>query len=372
MTPISTIQPPPKMPDKLRIGVLFGGRSGEHEISLISAQSVLAAIDKERYDIRPIGIDKQGRWLFDNDPMEQLVCGAQAPADAPLWPSPNDLAGIDIIFPVLHGTFGEDGTIQGLLDLTGIPYVGGGVLASSLAMDKAVSRMLFAAYGLPQTPWRVVMREHWQTQPDAVISDLEAHLTYPMFTKPANLGSSVGISKCRDRAELHAGLDAAAAYDRKVVVEQAVAHAREIEIAVLGNDDPIASAPGEILPSNEFYDYAAKYVDGASRERIPAPIGPALTAAVQEMAITAFRAVDGSGLSRVDFLLNDATGELFLNEINTMPGFTSISMYPKLWQASGLTYAALIDRLIELALQRHQQRGQNRTTFDSIPDRGKG
>ena len=354
------------MPDKLRIGVLFGGRSGEHEVSLISVQSVLAAIDKERYDIRQIGIDKNGRWLFDNDPLEQLVCGTKAPDDAPLWPGPDDLAGIDVIIPVLHGTFGEDGTLQGLLDLAGIPYVGCGVLGSSLAMDKAVSRMLFAAYGLPQTPWRVVMRETWQTSPDDVFADLENHLTYPMFTKPANLGSSVGISKCSDRAELRAGLEDAAAYDRKVVVEQGVAHAREIEIAVLGNDDAIASLPGEIMPSNEFYDYAAKYLDGASRERIPAPIGPELTAAVQEMAIKAFRAVDGSGLSRVDFLLNDATGELFLNEINTMPGFTSISMYPKLWQASGLSYPELIDRLIELALQRQSQRAQNRTTYDSI------
>ncbi|MCO6451175.1 MAG: D-alanine--D-alanine ligase [Caldilineales bacterium] len=358
------------MPDKLRIGVLFGGRSGEHEVSLSSVQSVLAAIDKDRYEIRKIGIDKQGRWLFDNDPLERLVCGEQAGEDAPMWPSPDDLAGIDVIVPILHGTYGEDGTLQGLLDLAGIAYVGCGVLASSLAMDKAVSRMLFAAHGLPQTPWRVVFRQGWQAQPDEVIADLESHLTYPMFTKPANLGSSVGIAKCHDRAELRRGLDDASAYDRKVVVEQAVANAREIEISVLGNDDPVASLPGEIVPSNEFYDYAAKYIDGESREIIPAPIGPELTNAVQEMAVQAFRAVDGSGLSRVDFLLNDATGELFLNEVNTMPGFTNISMYPKLWQASGLSYTALLDRLIELALQRQQERSQNRTTYDVNQDEG--
>jgi len=350
------------MSRKLCIGVLFGGRSGEHDVSLMSVQSALRALDRDRYEIRPIGIDRQGRWLFDEDPLERLICGDSAPADAPLWPSPGDLAGIDVILPVLHGTYGEDGTLQGFLDLTGIAYVGCGTLSSALAMDKAVSKQVFAAHGLPQTPWALVWRSRWEAAPAATLDHLEATLPYPLFTKPANLGSSVGICKARDRAELAAGLAEAAAYDRKIVVEQAVPNAREIEVSILGNEDAIASLPGEIIPSNEFYDYAAKYVDGASRERIPAAIGPDLTRQVQAMAVTAFRAVDGSGLARVDFLLNDASGELFLNEINTIPGFTSISMYPKLWEASGVSYPHLLDRLIELAQQRRQERMRNRTT----------
>jgi D-alanine-D-alanine ligase len=327
----------------------------------MSVQSVLAALDKDRYTIIPIGIDKTGRWLFDGDPLEQLVSGGSAPEDAPLWPGPRDLAGIDVILPILHGTYGEDGTLQGLLDLAGIPYVGCGVLGSALAMDKAVAKQVFAAHGLPQTPWQLVMRDEWQAGPSAVLQRLETALRYPLFTKPANLGSSVGISKTHDRDELAAGLAEAAAFDRKIVVEQGVSQAREIEVAVLGNDDPIASAPGEILPSNEFYDYAAKYLDGASREIIPARLSDEQSAQVRSLAVQAFRAVDGSGLSRVDFLLAGDTGELFLNEINTLPGFTSISMYPKLWAASGLPYPQLLDRLIELALARHADRARNRT-----------
>ena len=351
------------MTGKLRVGVLFGGRSGEHDVSLLSIQSFLKAIDKEHYAIVPIGIDRQGRWIFDGDPLERLVCGDGADPEAPVWPAPAQLAGLDIIIPVLHGTYGEDGTLQGLLEMTGIPYVGCGVLASALAMDKAVAKQVFIAHGLPVAPWAAVLRQQWESDPAAVLTRLENHLPYPMFTKPANLGSSVGISKVHDRAELRRGLDAAACYDSKIVVEQAVANAREIEVSVLGNDEPVASLPGEILPSNEFYDYAAKYVDGASRERIPAPITAEQTAAVQAMAVAAFVAVAGSGLSRVDFLLDDASGDLFINEINTMPGFTSISMYPKLWEASGLSYSRLIDRLIELALERHADRSRNRTTF---------
>ena len=353
------------MSSKLRVGVLFGGRSGEHEVSLMSVQSVLNALDKTRYDIACIGIDRTGRWIFENDPLEQLVCGGSAPEDAPLWPSPEHFADLDLLLPVLHGTYGEDGTLQGFLDLAGIPYVGCGVLASSLAMDKAVSRMLFEGHGLPQTPWEVVFREKWESEPMVELDRLETSLTYPMFTKPANLGSSVGISRADDRAELGAGIDEAARYDRKIVIEQGVPNAREIEVSVLGNDDPIASIPGEIIPSNAFYDYAAKYLDGASRARIPAPITPEQTQAIQDMAVRAFRAVDGSGLARADFLLDDSSGEIFLNEINTMPGFTSISMYPKLWEASDLPYPQLIDRLIELALERHAQITRNQHTYDS-------
>jgi D-alanine-D-alanine ligase len=353
------------MSSKLRIGILFGGRSGEHEVSLMSAQSVLNAIDKTRYEIFPIGIDRTGRWLFEGNPLEQLTESDDVSEDAPRWPSPEHFANLNVILPVLHGTYGEDGTLQGLLDLADIPYVGCGVLASSLAMDKAVSRMLFQSYGLPQTPWAVVFRERWEAKPTVELDRLEAELAYPMFTKPANLGSSVGIRRVDDRTELSAGIDEAARYDRKIVVEQGVANAREIEVSVLGNDDPIASVPGEIIPSNAFYDYAAKYLDGVSRDRIPAPITPAQTETIRSMAVRAFRAVDGSGLARADFLLNDATGEIYLNEINTMPGFTSISMYPKLWEASGLPYPQLIDRLIELALERHAQIARNQHTYNS-------
>ena len=344
---------------KLRIGVLFGGRSGEHEVSLLSAQSVLAAIDQDRYHIIPIGIDRAGRWFSAGDPLQTLMAGGAAPPHAPRWPRPEDLADIDVILPVLHGTYGEDGAVQGLLELADIPYVGCGVLASALAMDKAASKMLFQAHGLPQTPWQVVQREGWEAYPQAELARVESALSYPMFTKPANLGSSVGIRRVADRTELRQGIEEAALYDRKIVIEQAVANAREIEVSVLGNDAPSASVPGEIAPSNEFYDYAAKYLDGASRELIPAPISAAQTRTVRELAIRAFRAIDGSGLARVDFLVDRESGEIFLNEINTIPGFTSISMYPKLWEASGLPYPCLLDRLIELARERHAQTARN-------------
>ncbi len=337
------------------VGLIFGGQSGEHEVSLMSVQSVLAAIDRDRYNIRLMGIDKQGRWLFA-EPLARLLAGESAPPDAPRWPDPAQLAGVDIIFPVLHGPFGEDGVIQGFLELTGLPYVGNGVLASALAMDKALSKQLFTTHGLPQTPWQSVKRKQIMSAPDYVIARLEERLSYPMFVKPANLGSSVGISKAHDSRELLAGLREAARYDIIVVVEQAVPHVREIEVSVMGNDSPRASMPGEIIPSNDFYDYEAKYLSGSSQERIPAPITSKQRAAVQRMAVQAFAAIHGSGLARVDFLLNDATGEIFLNEINTMPGFTKISMFPKLWAASGVAYPELIHRLIQLGFERDSQR----------------
>ncbi len=340
------------MPSKLRLGVLFGGRSDEHEISLISVQSILQAIDRTRYEVAHIGIDKNGRWMFGEDALARLLRGESAPADAPRWPGPEHLAGLDVVFPVLHGPYGEDGSVQGLLELADIPYVGCGVLASALAMDKVAAKRMFAAVGLPQTRWRSVRRRAWTRHPEAVLAHVEAALDYPMFVKPANLGSSVGISKVRNRSELSAGLALAAKYDAKLVVEEAVPHAREIEVSILGNENPQASVPGEIIPSNEFYDYAAKYLDGASREIIPAPLTPQQTKTIQHLALEAFRAIDGRGMARVDFLLNDASGEIFLNEVNTIPGFTDISMYPKLWLASGFTYPQLIDRLIELALER--------------------
>jgi len=349
---------------KTTVGILFGGQSGEHEVSLMSARSVLAAIDRERYAVVPMGIDKSGRWLFDR-PLERLQAGEQAGEDAPRWPDPARLADIDIIFPVLHGPYGEDGVVQGFFELADIPYVGNGVLASSLAMDKSVSKQIFAAYGLPQTPWQVVTRRQLQNAPEYVLARLEGMLDYPMFTKPANLGSSVGIRKVHDRQGLLAGLCEAAEYDIIIVVEQAVPHVREIEVSVMGNEYPQASLPGEIIPSNEFYDYEAKYLNGSSLERIPAPISPDLTARVQKLAIQAFRAVTGSGLARVDFLLNGATGDLFLNEINTMPGFTSISMFPKLWEASGMPYPELIHQLIQLGFERHRQKKTLRTTYET-------
>jgi len=340
---------------KTTVGILFGGQSGEHEVSLMSARSVLAAIDRSRYQVVPIGIDKKGRWLFD-EPMARLSAGESAPAHAPRWPEPAHLAGLDIIFPVLHGPNGEDGVVQGFFELADIPYVGNGVLASALAMDKSMAKQLFAAQGLPQTPWMSITKTQWQESPTEVIAQLEANLDYPMFTKPANMGSSVGISKAHNREELLSGIRQAAEYDTIIVVEQAVPHVREIEVSVMGNESPRASVPGEIVPSNEFYDYEAKYLSGSSEERIPAPISSQLTAQARKMALQAFQAIQGSGLARVDFLLNDATGELFLNEINTMPGFTKISMFPKLWQASGISYPELIHQLIQLGFQRYRQR----------------
>ena len=347
---------------KTTVGFLFGGQSGEHEVSLLSAESVLAAIDRDRYDVILMGIDKNGRWLFD-DPLTRLQAGESAPPDAPRWPDPARLAGLDIIFPVLHGPYGEDGVVQGFFEMADIPYVGNGVLASSLAMDKAMCKQIFAAHGLPQIPWQRVASSQLRAAPAYVVARLEALLDYPMFTKPANLGSSVGIRKVHDKTELLAGLREAAEYDTIIVVEQAVPHVREIEVSVMGNEDPRASLPGEIIPGNDFYDYEAKYLSSSSQERLPAPLSSKLTAQVQEMAVRAFKAIQGSGLARVDFLLNDVTGELFLNEINTMPGFTKISMFPKLWAISGIPYPELIHELIQLGFERHRQRKSLRTTF---------
>ncbi len=343
------------MDERIRVGLIFGGQSGEHEVSLMSVQSVLAALDPTRYEPVLMGIDKQGHWLFDR-PLERLLAGESAPAGAPRWPSAEDLARADIFFPVLHGPNGEDGVIQGFLELADVPYVGNGVLASAVAMDKALAKRLFQAYGLPQTPWMTVASGQLARWPESVLAQVEAQLTYPLFTKPANLGSSVGIRKVADRNQLLAGHQEAARYDRIIVVEQAVPNVREIEVSVLGNEEPQVSLPGEIIPSNEFYDYEAKYLSGQSQEIIPASLTPNQTAQVQRMALTAFRAIHGSGLARVDFLLNDATGQVFINEVNTMPGFTQISMYPKLWIASGLSYADLIHRLIQLGFERYRQK----------------
>ncbi len=387
---------------KINVGVLFGGRSGEHEVSLASAQSVMANIDRSRYEVIPIGITKQGEWLVGGDPMAALTAGS-AHADLPalngaassgsaalladpsrpgLWHirpaaatedrqsalSAVRLAELGVIFPVLHGTYGEDGTVQGLLELAGVPYVGCGVMASAAAMDKAIAKDVLLAHDLPVLPYVVVKRKTWHSDPQAVVAEIEQRLPYPVFVKPANMGSSVGVSKVHDRGELAPAMDLAARYDRKLVVEQGV-NGREIEVSVLGNDDPIASIPGEVVPGNEFYDYHAKYVDDTSDLLIPAPLDDEMTQRVREMALASYIALDCAGMARADFLLDKDTGELWVNELNTIPGFTQISMYPKLWEATGLPYNELIDRLIELAIERFEDKSQSETSFDVLESR---
>ena len=389
----------------LRVGVVFGGRSGEHEVSLSSARNVIDALEKAGHTVVPIGITPQGRWLTTGNPLGQLRGEAPLPIQLPVHnPTVADrqqrngahaalleqpalqlieqdvasayntwsllpqakadapLPEIEVIFPVLHGTYGEDGTIQGMLEMANLPYVGCGVLASAVAMDKAVAKQLFAQAGLRQVQYQTVLRKSWQAKAAAIITALEVALAYPLFVKPANLGSSVGVSKARNRAELIEAINLACRYDRKVLVEAAVPNAREIEVSVLGNDEPIASIAGEVIPGHEFYDYEAKYLDDSSELLIPAKIDGQLLAQVQAMALTAFRAADCAGLARVDFLLDDATKTLYLNEINTMPGFTRSSMYPKLWEASGIPYPELVDRLLTLALERYAEQQANCTT----------
>ena len=376
---------------RLRIGVLHGGRSGEHEVSIASAAAVFANIDRKRYEPVAIRIEKDGRWrLLDRPPsaasaadvIEQLreagttrggrdvVMPARPGDDTLLLVDRDDNAsavvtglGLDVIFPVLHGPYGEDGTVQGLLDLADVPYVGCGVLSSAVGMDKAVMKVLFKARGLRVAPWEVVRRHQWLVDRGAIIEHISEKLTYPVFVKPANLGSSVGISKVATQSALGAAIDLAASFDPKVVVETGVVGAREIECAVLGNDAPEASVPGEIVPSGEFYDYNAKYLGSGSETLIPAPLTADVAEEVRRQSIIAFETIDGSGLARVDFLLSSSDGsggELFINEINTMPGFTTISMYSKLWAASGVDYPALIDRLIALAIERHAVQQQRR------------
>jgi D-alanine-D-alanine ligase len=383
---------------RLRIGVLYGGRSGEHEVSLASAASVFANLDRTRYEPVPIRIEKDGRWALADKPPATMVAGevieqARLEAARPARegrevhfiarPSEETILSIDrsgsrdadvpaaivtglsldVIFPMLHGPYGEDGTIQGLLELANKPYVGAGVLASAVGMDKAVMKVLFAARGLPVCPYRVVLRHEWEKAPDKIAADLEKALKYPMFVKPANLGSSVGISKAKDGASLRDAMGLAGSFDRKIVIEAAVPDAREIECAVLGNDTPDASEPGEIIPSREFYDYEAKYIDAGSKTVIPAELPKKTAEQVRKLAIEAFKAIDGAGMSRVDFLMARKDNTLYVNEVNTIPGFTTISMYAKLWAASGVEYPALLDRLIALALERHAEKQQLRTSL---------
>jgi D-alanine-D-alanine ligase len=389
---------------KLRVGVLFGGRSGEHEVSLLSAASILESINKKKYDVVPIGITKQGRWVTamhaenllrghadlaeprhlragDPEATESAAVLAHGesvivppvpgnhdrhaliPFQTPALAPAHHAVDVDVIFPVLHGTFGEDGTIQGLLELAEVAYVGAGVLGSAAGMDKDVMKRLFRDAGLPIVKHVTILRSDWERDPKAARKLVEKNLKYPVFVKPANLGSSVGITKAHSRDELKASMDEAAKFDRKLIIEEGVggtkSKAREIECSVLGNDQPKASVPGEIVPGKEFYDYEAKYLSEGSKLVIPAKISRKQQKQVQEMAVGAFQAVDCSGLARVDFLMDPKTGKIYVNEINTMPGFTAISMYPKLWAASGLKYEKLIDRLIQLALERAAEKKKN-------------
>jgi D-alanine-D-alanine ligase len=382
---------------RLRVGVIYGGRSGEHEVSLASAAAVFAHLDRQRYEPVPIRIEKDGRWALAERPPSAMRAAEvieharieagrapraarevhlmARPSEEPLFSiernGPGERGGdgalvqsmgLDVVFPVLHGPYGEDGTVQGLLELANLPYVGCGVLASAVGMDKAMMKVVFAQHGLPQVDYAVVLRTDWARNRAGVRAGLLARLAPPLFVKPANLGSSVGISKVRDAAGLDAAMDLAASFDRKIVVEAGVPNAREIECAVLGNDAPEASVAGEVVPSREFYDYEAKYIDEGSKTIVPADLSAAQLGEVQRLSKAAFTAIDGSGLARVDFLLCRDDGRLYLNEVNTLPGFTTISMYSKLWEASGVPYPALIDRLIELALERHAAKQQLRTS----------
>jgi D-alanine-D-alanine ligase len=393
---------------KIRVGLIFGGRSGEHDVSLASAQSVMANLDKEKYEVVPIGITQQGTWLLGTEPTklievrqrgdsEEVVQSEEArrPQGSPLpstgsieattkglsVPVPVTLTGdptlrrlvslhsdealgenaiIDVIFPVLHGTYGEDGTLQGLLEMANVPYVGCGVLGAALGMDKEKMKMIFQAAGLPVCDYLVYRRGEWEREPESILDAIEQRLGYPNFVKPANLGSSVGINKAHDRTELAQAINVAAGYDRKIVIEKGL-NCRELECAVLGNDEPIASVVGEVIASNEFYDYDAKYLDNKSQTIIPADLPRETAEEIRRQAVKAFLALDLSGLARVDFFLERATGQVYINEVNTMPGFTQISMYPKLWEASGIPYKELLDRLIELGIERYEDKQRNRT-----------
>lgn len=374
----------PEKKQKIRVGLVFGGRSGEHEVSLASATSVMANLDKEKYDVVPIGITKEGSWLLGVAPPQLLSAEQSASHEEGLErstavtltgdPSLRRLipvrgseqlgieGALDVVFPVLHGTYGEDGALQGLLEMANVPYVGCGVLGSALGMDKEKMKMIFSSVGLSVVEALTYRRNEWERSPEEILDAVEHRLGYPCFVKPVNLGSSVGVNKAHHRDELAHAIRVAAEYDRKIIIERGI-NCRELECSVLGNDEPIASVVGEVVPSNEFYDYNAKYIDGKSHVIIPAAIPQATAEQVRRWAVQAFTALDLSGLSRVDFFLEKETGQVYINEVNTIPGFTQISMYPKLWEASGLPYAQLLDRLIELAIERHEDRQRNRTNL---------
>jgi D-alanine-D-alanine ligase len=361
---------------RLRIGVIFGGRSGEHEVSLASAGSVIRALDPEKYEAVPIGITKDGRWLVGTGAVKMLpevlksgdrVMLPADPSAAALVPvgvgSGQPSVTVDVMFPVLHGTFGEDGTVQGLLELAGLPYVGAGVLASSVGMDKDVQKRLFEQAGIPIVPYMAVRRSEWEHDRVKVLREIKKKFRFPLFVKPATLGSSVGMTRVKAAHEISAAMDHAAEFALKIMVERGV-NGREIEVSVLGNDDVRASIPGEIVPHRAFYDYTAKYLEGGTELVIPAALSKKQVATFQDYAVRSFRAIDGTGMARCDFFLERHTGKIFINELNTIPGFTSISMYPKLWEASGLPYSQLIDRLIELALQLHREKARTKYSIE--------
>ncbi|GAB1469497.1 D-alanine--D-alanine ligase family protein [Chloroflexota bacterium] len=363
------------MTKKLRVAILFGGRSGEHDVSLMSARSLVSVLDPARYEVIQVGITLDGNWLTGENALTAFEKSDTSSLDRVIPPTDpasrqslfilrstktgekiETLAAIDVFFPVLHGPFGEDGTIQGLFEMADVAYVGAGVAGSSVGMDKGIFKDVMRANGIPQIPSVLILRGDIENDMNAVIQKAEALGDYPFFTKPANLGSSVGISKCVSRSDLAEGLLDAARYDRRIIIEAGAKNVREIEVSVLGNEDPQASVCGEILPSREFYSYESKYVDGTSGLEIPARLPDDVAAQIREYAIRAYKAIDCAGMARADFFVEKDTHTIYLNELNTLPGFTSISMYPKLWQASGLTYAQLVDRLIELALERKSQR----------------
>jgi D-alanine-D-alanine ligase len=366
---------------RLRVGVLFGGRSGEHEVSLASASSIIRGLDPQKYEAVLIGITKEGHWRVGEGAQKMLpevlrtgqgVVMSADPTESALMPIDGSARGqkLDVVFPVIHGTFGEDGTMQGLLELAGLPFVGAGVLGSAIGMDKDVAKKLMQVAGIPVVPWIAVQRAEWERQPKEIRRAIEKKFKYPVFVKPATLGSSVGMTKVHSRAELGPALDLAAEFAMKIMIERAVS-AREIEVSVLGNHDPRASIPGEIVPHREFYDYAAKYLEEGTQLLIPAKLKKSEVKKVQAMAITAFRALELSGMARVDFFIEKRGGKIFLNEVNTIPGFTSISMYPKLWEANGLPFRELISKLIDLALEQHREKARTKYQIE-LPEGASG
>lgn len=365
---------------KIKVGVIFGGRSGEHEVSLVSATSIMKALNPEKYDVVPVGISKKGAWLVGVKPEAMLEdksdksqtcipCSGQSKAHLNCDPANKGLilvdkpqnqnrVELDILFPVVHGTYGEDGTLQGLLEQADMPYVGCGVLASAAGMDKTIAKKLFRDAGIAVAPFKEILRSDWRNKQEKIIAEIEKEFVYPCFIKPVNSGSSVGISKAKDRQSLKDAIELAARFDRKILIESFV-NGREIEVSVLGNDSPIASVPGEIVPCNEFYDYTAKYVDDRSELKIPADLSQEVSDEIRNLAIKAYRALDCAGMARVDFFLERSTNRVIINEINTIPGFTKISMYPKLWEATGISYSELCDRLIDLAIERYRDKQES-------------
>ena len=367
---------------KLRVGLIFGGRSGEHEVSFLSASSIIKAINKDKYTVVPIGITKEGRWISPLDSELALQSGKiegkstvillNDPSgnalihidDNQRFEKSSNLEKIDIIFPILHGPYGEDGTIQGLLELANIPYVGSGVAASAISMDKDFMKIIFQQKNLPILKWMTIKRKEWQKNKEKILSLIRNDFEYPLFVKPANMGSSVGITKVHKKEELEKAIDLASSYDSKILIEEGLEDLREIECAVLGNDKPRASVVGEVRPAGEFYDYNSKYMDGGTQLIIPAELPDDVSKKVQEIALSAFKSVDAVGMARVDFFVSKKENKIYLNEINTIPGFTSVSMYPRLWVASGMPYPELIDRLIQLALEKYQDKNQNKISYD--------